>query len=197
MKLLSRFLGSSRLRYGRREMENPIASSASQSSLPDDEVNTAANEKSPPAEPTQSLGTAANPVLIDEEITYPEGGRDSWLVVLGAFCGLTASLGIYNSSGVFSAIIAEQILPLEAPSTLGWLFSVYAFVFWVCGVWVGPTFDAMGPRALIIAGTICTFVGILSLSFSTGAITLHTTFYALHMLTATQSTIRLCCHSPS
>ena len=35
-----------------------------------------------------------------------------------------------------------------------------AFVNWFCGVQVGPTFNAMGPRALIIAGAICTLIGI-------------------------------------
>ncbi|KAK5130040.1 hypothetical protein LTR08_002514 [Meristemomyces frigidus] len=138
--------------------------------ISDDEKDVIADEKesSPPlAEPRPPLTTAVDPAPHEDEVTYPEGGRESWLVVLGAFSGLTASLGIYNTSGVFSAVIASKILPDEAPSTLGWLFSVYAFVVWACGVQVGPTFDAMGPRALIIAGTICTLVGMLSLSFCT------------------------------
>ncbi|KAL8707585.1 MAG: hypothetical protein Q9220_007426 [cf. Caloplaca sp. 1 TL-2023] len=104
---------------------------------------------------------------VNADVTYPEGGRDAWLVVLGAWCGLTASLGIYNTSGVFEVVIARSILPEQSPSTLGWIFSLYAFVNWICGVQIGPTFDAMGPRALILAGTICTFIGIISLSVST------------------------------
>ena len=104
----------------------------------------------------------------DSEKSYPEGGLAAWLVVLGAWCGLTASLGIYNTSGVFEVVIANVILPDDPPSTLGWIFSIYAFVNWVCGVQVGPTFDAIGPRGLIIAGTICTLIGIFSFSFATG-----------------------------
>ncbi|KAI9747493.1 MAG: hypothetical protein M1835_002065 [Candelina submexicana] len=100
-------------------------------------------------------------------VTFPEGGRGAWLVVLGAFCGLTASLGIYNTAGVFEVVISKVILPKETPSTIGWIFSTYAFVNWVCGVQVGPTFDAMGPRALIIAGTICTSIGVFSFSICT------------------------------
>lgn len=107
------------------------------------------------------------------EITYPEGGRDAWLVVLGAWCGLTSSLGIYNTSGVFEVVISKVILPEASSSTIGWIFSVYAFVNWVCGVQIGPTFDAMGPRALMVAGTICTLVGIFTLSVSTGKIGSH------------------------
>ncbi|KAB8212280.1 hypothetical protein BDV34DRAFT_218666 [Aspergillus parasiticus] len=112
--------------------------------------------------------------LVDNElysptkVTYPEGGRDAWLVVLGAWCGLTASLGIYNTAGVFEVVVSKVLLPEYSQSTIGWIFSVYAFVNWVCGVQVGPTFDAMGPRALIIAGMVCTLIGIFALSVCTG-----------------------------
>jgi hypothetical protein len=107
---------------------------------------------------------------LDNEIFYPEGGRDAWLVVVGAWCGLTSSLGLYNTSGVFEVVISRVLLPDVSESSLGWIFSVYAFVNWVCGVQVGPTFDAMGPRALILAGMICTLIGIFTLSVSTGKI---------------------------
>ncbi|KAL3484030.1 MFS general substrate transporter [Aspergillus germanicus] len=112
----------------------------------------------------ESLSTASKASEANE-ITYPEGGRDAWLVVFGAFCGLTASLGIYNASGVFEAVVSKVLLPDTAPSTIGWIFSIYAFVTWLCGVQVGPTFDAMGPRALMAAGSICTLGGIFALSF--------------------------------
>lgn len=141
----------------------------------DDEKETFADEKgsSPYVEKrSPSSPTAVEPAPVDTEITYPEGGRDAWLVVLGAWCGLTASLGIYNTAGVFEVVISKVILPEETPSTLGWIFSIYAFVNWFCGVQVGPTFDAMGPRVLIIAGTICTLIGIFSLSICTGKISL-------------------------
>ena len=155
------------------------------SHIPDDEKETFADEKgSPPyvEKPSLSLPTAVDPAPVDTEVTYPEGGRDAWLVVLGAWCGLTASLGIYNTAGVFEVVISKVILPEESPSTLGWIFSTYAFVNWVCGVQVGPTFDAMGPRALIIAGTICTFVGIFSLSVCTGTISFHMILHASPIL---------------
>lgn len=122
--------------------------------------------------------TTSVPAPVDTEVTYPEGGRDAWLVVFGAWCGLTASLGIYNTAGVFEVVISKVILPEESPSTLGWIFSIYAFVNWICGVQVGPTFDAIGPRGLIIAGAICTLIGIFSLSFCTSKISFHTVLYA-------------------
>lgn len=69
------------------------------------------------------LHTALDPAPDDTEITYPEGGRDAWLVVLGAFCGLMASLGIYNTAGVFEVVVSKVILPEKSPSTIGWIFS--------------------------------------------------------------------------
>jgi hypothetical protein len=107
-------------------------------------------------------------MLASQDIEYPEGGLQAWLVVFGSFCGLMASIGIYNSCGVFSAVLAQSVLPETAPSTLGWLFSIHAFVIWVCGVQIGPTFDAMGPRWLIVAGSVCTLLGIFTFSLSTG-----------------------------
>ena len=162
---------------------NSSFTSASHTS--DDEKETFADVKgsSPHVDKTSpSLPTAVDPVPVDSDVTYPEGGRDAWLVVLGAWCGLTASLGIYNTAGVFEVVISKVILPEESPSTLGWIFSIYAFVVWICGVQVGPTFDAMGPRALTIAGTVCTLSGIFLLSVSKGKISSHTIPHASPIL---------------
>ncbi|KAI1108166.1 major facilitator superfamily domain-containing protein [Nemania sp. NC0429] len=103
----------------------------------------------------------------DDDVTYPEGGLRAWLVVLGAWSGLAASLGVYNSTGVIEAYLSRELLRRESPSTIGWIFGVYAFMTWFCGAQVGPTFDAKGPRGLLVAGSLCTLVGIFALSFST------------------------------
>lgn len=150
-------------------------------------------EKTPHKSPR---GTYPSP--LDVEVTYPEGGRDAWLVVLGAWCGLTSSLGIYNTTGAFEVVMSKVILPETSSATIGWIFSVYAFVNWVCGVQIGPTFDAMGPRILMTAGTICTLIGMFALSVCTGeSFSLpsryHTEFI---LLTDGQNIIRSSCHSP-
>ncbi|KAH0290604.1 MFS general substrate transporter, partial [Aureobasidium sp. EXF-3399] len=97
--------------------------------------------------------------------TYPDGGLQAWLVVLGAFCGLTASVGLYNSTGVLSILLSSSILTTTSASSLGWIFSIYAFVVWSVGVWVGPCFDVFGPRVLLLAGAVCTMLGMMGLSF--------------------------------
>ncbi|PYH91432.1 MFS general substrate transporter [Aspergillus ellipticus CBS 707.79] len=133
--------------------------------ISDSNSTTLADDKHPSPSPHGKESPQYHPATTDT--TYPEGGRGAWLVVFGAWCGLSASLGIYNTVGVFEAVISNVLLPSYSPSALGWIFSVYAFVNWVCGVQVGPTFDAMGPRALIIAGTICTLIGGFCLSVCT------------------------------
>jgi MFS family permease len=39
-------------------------------------------------------------------------------------------------------------------STIGWIFSVYVFLGFFCGIQIGPVFDAHGPRLLVLAGSI-------------------------------------------
>jgi hypothetical protein len=165
------------LRTQRRDVQSPSVSRAASPPRPSQDEQKASQESSLSAS-IEKIDHTPRPLhppvtitSIDPEAaltTYPEGGREAWLVVFGAFCGLTASLGIYNTSGVFSAVLSHSVLPEESPSTLGWLFSIYAFACWICGVQIGPTFDAMGPRYLIIAGTVCTTIGIFAMSFATG-----------------------------
>ena len=159
------------------------SSLASVSHTSDDEKGSSPYVDNPP----RPLPTAVNLAPVDTDVTYPEGGRDACLVVLGAWCGLTASLGIYNTAGVFEVVISKAILPEESPSTLGWIFSIYAFVVWICGVQIGPTFDAMGPRALTIVGTVCTVIGIFLLSISEGKFSPHTILHASPILVKTCS----------
>jgi MFS family permease len=135
-------------------------------------------DRHPPNAPPQCL-QPVNPEASEIE-TYPEGGRDAWLVVLGAWCGLTASIGIYNTAGVLQVIVSKVLLPDESPSNIGWIFSIYAFITWLFGVQVGPTFDAMGPRALIVAGTVCTLVGVFALSVCTGRMMIPCTLFTFH-----------------
>lgn len=100
--------------------------------------------------------------------TYPEGGLRAWLVVLGAFSGMTASFGLMNTMGTFQPYISTHQLSHLSQSTIGWIFSVYVFTVFFCGVQIGPVFDAKGPRALIAAGSVCMVAGTLGLAESTG-----------------------------
>lgn len=135
----------------------------------------AASEQSP-----RPHDKAAGSAPISGEITYSEGGFKAWSVVFGAFCGTAASIGIYNTSGVFEAYMSRQLLPDESPSDVGWIFGIYTFVTWFLGVQVGPTFDAMGPTMLVIGGSVCTLAGIFALSACTGVLSLCETCSGCH-----------------
>ncbi|KAL8787398.1 MAG: hypothetical protein Q9195_007773, partial [Heterodermia aff. obscurata] len=91
-------------------------------------------EFSAPSAQSSPPNEAGVPISIDHEISYPEGGLQGWLVVLGAFCGTAASIGLYNTSGLFEAYMATQLLPNDA----------------------GIFFDGTGAMALTTAGAVLT-----------------------------------------
>ena len=104
----------------------------------------------------------------EPEITYPEGGRAAWIVVVGSWCAMTAGLGLVNSVGVFQAYVSTNLLPSYSASAIGWIFGIYVFVSYFCGLQVGPIFDAKGPFVLLMVGSICLLIGIFTLSVCTG-----------------------------
>ena len=107
------------------------------------------------------------PQDLDDGQTFPEGGLRAWLVVLGSFSGMTASFGILNSAGTFQAYLSTHQLAHESPSAVGWIFSLFAFLTFFCGVQIGPVFDAYGPRWLVFAGTVCLLGGMMGVAEST------------------------------
>jgi MFS family permease len=68
--------------------------------------------------------------------------------------GLIAAFGMMNTIGVFHSYLAENQLRGYSESTIGWIFSMYIFLSFFCGLQIGPIFDAHGPRWLVLAGSI-------------------------------------------
>ncbi|OCL12240.1 MFS monocarboxylate transporter [Glonium stellatum] len=98
---------------------------------------------------------------------YPEGGLTGWLVVLGSFSGMLAAFGMMNTVGVFQAYLSTHQLKDYDESTIGWIFSVYVFLSFFCGIQIGPIFDAKGPELLILAGSIMLCASVLLLGLCT------------------------------
>jgi MFS family permease len=86
--------------------------------------------------------------------TYPEGGLEAWLCVLGSFCGLMSALGLMNTIGTYQAYLSTHQLADQTDSAIGWIFGIYAFLSFFCGIQIGPIFDAKGPRWLVFAGSV-------------------------------------------
>ncbi|KAI0816374.1 major facilitator superfamily domain-containing protein [Xylaria sp. FL0064] len=91
----------------------------------------------------------------DDELTsYPEGGSEAWLVVLGAWCAMIPSMGLLNTLAILQAWVSENELPNLPESTVGWIFSSYAFFLYFTGAQTGSIFDAYPVRVLVIPGSI-------------------------------------------
>lgn len=115
-----------------------------------------------------SLSGAVSRVPTDDDgDTYPEGGPQAWLVVVGSWMALFGSLGLLNTIGTFQAYISKHQLADYSDGTVGWIFGVYACLVFFCGVQIGPIFDAKGPRFLIMGGSILTIAALVSLPFCT------------------------------
>ena len=104
----------------------------------------------------------------DDAKGYPEGGLRAWLVVLGSFSGMTASFGLMNTVGTFQAYLSTHQLASYPPSAIGWIFGLYVFLSFFCGVQIGPVFDAKGPRWIVVSGTMCLLAGMVGVACSTG-----------------------------
>ena len=106
--------------------------------------------------------------LLGDDETYPEGGLQAWLVVLGAWCALLAAPGLMNSIATFQTYIGTHQLSGYDEGTIGWIFSLYSAFTFFCGIYIGPLFDRYGPRWLILPGSICIVASMMLLSVCTG-----------------------------
>lgn len=95
-----------------------------------------------------------SPTSSKDDTTYPEGGLQAWLVVFGAFCGMFAGFGYMNTIGIYQAYISTHQLSEYSESSTGWIFSLYVFLSFGCGIQIGPVFDRHGPRLLVLVGSI-------------------------------------------
>ncbi|KAI4263074.1 MAG: hypothetical protein L6R42_001768 [Xanthoria sp. 1 TBL-2021] len=151
-----------------RENTKPVPLAVDGDSNPNIETgyngSTTPPEGEPPSAPTKPHSNTPD---CRSEVTYPEGGLRAWLVVLGSFSGMLASFGLMNIVGTFQAYLTTHQLANESPSTVGWIFSIYVFLAFGCGLQIGPIFDRKGSRWLVFAGSVCLVVGMIGVSEST------------------------------
>ncbi|KAI5243983.1 putative MFS monocarboxylate transporter [Aureobasidium subglaciale] len=114
-----------------------------------------------------SKGKTGSASVSQSEDAFPEGGLQAWLVVFGAWAGLFAGLGITNTIAVFQSYLSTHQLAGYSESSIGWIFSLYTFLAFFCGVYIGPIFDKYGPRWLIVTGVACVTTALMLLSVCT------------------------------
>lgn len=108
------------------------------------------------------------PSTDEEGNTYPEGGARAWIVTFGCYCGMFAAFGVMNTIGIFNSYISTHQLKEYDESTISWIFSIYIFLVFFCGLQIGPIFDARGPRMLMIVGSGFLVTSIFTLGVCTG-----------------------------
>ena len=117
---------------------------------------------------TESVRQTEAPEYADSDNDFPEGGLRAWLVVLGSWLASFGALGISNTMATIHAYVSENQLADYSEGTIGWIFSLYMFLAFFCGIYIGPLFDRYGPKWLIAAGTICVVTALMLLSICTG-----------------------------
>ena len=85
--------------------------------------------------------------------SFPDGGLEAWLVVLGCFCSLFVSFGWIGCIGVFQEYYQLNPLKDYSPSTIAWIPALEACFMFLGGSWVGRIQDLYGPRYLLLVGT--------------------------------------------
>lgn len=68
--------------------------------------------------------------------------------------GLFAAAGIMNTIATLQAYTATHQLSDYSEGTVSWIFSLYTFLIFFCGIYVGPLFDKYGPKWLILVGGV-------------------------------------------
>ena len=153
---------------------NPTTSPLTSGTDPEKQCNPCQSQSSgyqtdPPQDVQgESPGAPVTRVSTKHDEPYPEGGLRAWLVVFGSFSGMMAGFGYMNTIGTYQAYLSTHQLSNYNEATIGWIFSVYIFLAFGCGIQIGPVFDAYGPRMLILAGSILLLLSVFLMSICTG-----------------------------
>lgn len=102
----------------------------------------------------------------DEELTYPDGGRQLYIVLFGSFIGLAGAMGLINSGGTVENYLSTNMLSDVPQSTVGWIFSVLNFFGFGGSLFMGPIFDLYGHKVTSPLGIVIFAIGSISFSFS-------------------------------
>lgn len=100
------------------------------------------------------LATEIDGRVQPEEPTYPDGGWRSFVTLFGCFCAFFSALSMLNSIGAYQAYISQHQLHDLPAGSVAWIFGFHSFFSFFAGLFVGPVFDAWGPRMPSLLGTV-------------------------------------------
>ncbi|KAK2739394.1 hypothetical protein FQN55_009467 [Onygenales sp. PD_40] len=110
-----------------------------------------------------------NPAAIDAdsaegEWTYPEGGCEAWMCLLGSAALALPSFGFQVAVGSVQDYMSTHQLAEYTVRDVGWITALFVFITLFLGVHVGPLFDRYGPRYLLMVGTSMSFLSYMLLA---------------------------------
>lgn len=104
--------------------------------------------------------------FLEEEISYPEGGRKAILVVFGCFLCLTGTMGLTNANGTIENYVSNNILVNELTSNVSWIFACYNFMTFATIIIISPMFNLIGSKRMISTSLVFFGIGIMCFSVS-------------------------------
>lgn len=79
-----------------------------------------------------------------------------------------------NTMGTFEEYISTHQLKDCDVSSVGWIFSLYAFLTFGVGLFVGPLFDKYGARWLILSGSLLVVLSMDVIGYCQGSLSFQT-----------------------
>ncbi|KAK6079059.1 major facilitator superfamily transporter [Seiridium cupressi] len=98
---------------------------------------------------------------------FPDGGRQAWLVVAGAWVCFFVSYGFISSAGVYQDYYQRTLLRDYSPSAISWIPSIQLFALSASAPFVGRFFDGHGPNVPVAVGSFMLTFGMMMQSLST------------------------------
>lgn len=99
--------------------------------------------------------------------SFPDGGYQANIVLLGSFIGLIADFGIANSMGAIESYVSVNQLKNLKQTDVSWVFSLHFGVMYFGGVFFGELFDRFGAKKPLIVSTLCITAGLILTAQST------------------------------
>ncbi|EWC43776.1 hypothetical protein DRE_07341 [Drechslerella stenobrocha 248] len=94
-------------------------------------------------------------------ITFPEGGSEAWLVVLGAAITLFCSFGYVNAFGVYESYYLSVLLTNKTADDIAWIGSIQLCFIFGSGLFAGSIFDRYGARVIIVPASVALVVSVM------------------------------------
>ncbi|KAF8624710.1 hypothetical protein AX17_007041 [Amanita inopinata Kibby_2008] len=98
--------------------------------------------------------------------TFPEGGRQGWLTLIGATLTQYCTFGYTNGFGVYQDFYVRNYLDDYTPSQIGWIGGTQVFLIFSLGLVTGSAFDRGYFHHMMIAGSVLHGVALFMLSLS-------------------------------